>query len=76
MSKGTGLIANQLAAFYQPIGSGLKTIRERSSNKQILTEEDLRRLIYINNNERTMIFVCQPGKDELDESILQAIGAG
>jgi hypothetical protein len=76
MTKGTGLIANQLSAFYQPIEDGFKKFRERSSNEKILTEEDLRRLTYINNNERTIIFVCQPGKDELDENILQAIGAG
>jgi hypothetical protein len=36
---------------------------------------DLHQLTYINNNELKLIFVCQPGKDELDESILQAIGA-
>ncbi len=76
ISKGTGLIANQLAGLYQPTGNGFKKIREGPSNEQLLSEVDLRRLAYINNNNRTLIFVCQPGKDELDESIIQAIGAG
>jgi hypothetical protein len=70
------LIANQIAAVCEPIRGGLKSIRKGLSNEGLLPEVDLRRLTRIEDNERRLIFVCQPGKDELDERILQAIGAG
>ncbi len=71
ISKGTGLIANQIATLYEPIGC-----RFEPSNELILSETDLRRLTHLDDNARNLIFVCQPGKDELDESILEAIGTG
>ncbi|CAF3631948.1 unnamed protein product [Adineta steineri] len=67
--KGTGMIANQIAALYEPMSN----IYEETSNEQLLSEKDLHRLINMNENTRTLMFVCQPGKDELDESILRAI---
>ncbi|CAF0913450.1 unnamed protein product [Adineta steineri] len=67
--KGTGMIANQIAALYEPMSN----IYDETSNEQILSEKDLHRLINMNENTRTLMFVCQPGKDELDESILRAI---
>ena len=44
--------------------------------EEIVPNEDLRRLTYINQNARNVIFVCQPGRDELDESILRAVNIG
>jgi hypothetical protein len=76
ISKGTGLIANQLAELYQPIESGLKKCRKESLTEKILTEKDLRRLNHKNTNDCPLVFVCQPGKDELDEMILQTISVG
>jgi hypothetical protein len=55
---------------------GFKKLRGGSSSSQILTETDLRQLTYINNTDHPLIFVCQPGKDELDEILLQAVSAG
>ncbi|CAF4333269.1 unnamed protein product, partial [Adineta steineri] len=69
MLKGTGMIANQIAALYEPMSN----IYDETSNEQILSEKDLHRLINMNENTRTLMFVCQPGKDELDESIIRAI---
>ena len=46
------------------------------SNEELLPEGDLHRLNHRNDDARTLIFVCQPGKDELDEYLLRAIGAG
>jgi hypothetical protein len=74
--KGTGLIANQLAALYEPIRRGFKPIHTGISNDELLPEADLRRLNPRNDDARTLIFVCQPGKEEFDEYLLRAIGAG
>ncbi len=76
LSKGTGLIANQLAELYQPNEYGLKNRPRESTIEQIFTEKDLRRLNHKNTNDYPLVFVCQPGKDELDETILQAISIG
>jgi hypothetical protein len=46
------------------------------SNEELLSEANLHRLNERNDDARTLIFVCQPGKDELDEYLLRAIGAG
>ncbi len=61
------MIANQIATLYESIGCRFELI---------LSEADLRRLTHLDDNARALIFVCQPGKDELDESILEAIGTG
>ncbi|CAF0945807.1 unnamed protein product [Rotaria sordida] len=71
--KGTGFIANQLAAICESIESEHKTIRTRSSNEKLLSEIDVHKFSHhINANKNSLIFVCQPGKDEIDESILRA----
>ena len=72
ISKGTGLIANQIAALYE----SMNNIRDGTSNEPILSEIDLHRLTDMSDNARSLVLVCQPGKDELDESILRAIGIG
>jgi hypothetical protein len=68
--KGTGPIANQLAALCEPIGRRSSTVREES------LKVDLQRFTHIYNNKHKLISVCQPGKDEFDNSILRAVGAG
>ncbi|UJR33516.1 hypothetical protein I4U23_020961 [Adineta vaga] len=72
--KGTGLIANQIAALYEPIKNGFESLLDQLPTEKIIDEKDLRRLTHVNNNDtRTLIFVCQPGRDELDEYILRAV---
>ncbi|CAF3340472.1 unnamed protein product [Rotaria sp. Silwood1] len=73
--KGTGLIANQLAAICEQTGSEFKTTRSELSTEQLLSELDFRTFSHIKNNKNRLIFVCQPGRDELDESILRAISS-
>ena len=70
------MIANQLAELYQPTEYGLRKYRDGLSTEQILNEKDLQRLNPKNINDYPLVFVCQPGRDELDESLLQAIGVG
>ncbi|CAF2337273.1 unnamed protein product [Rotaria sp. Silwood2] len=70
-----GFIANKLAAACKPIDNEFKTIHSGLSSEQLSSEIDFRKLAHINDNQKSLIFVCQPGKDELDESILRAISS-
>lgn len=76
IKKGTGIIANQLATIYQLYGREQSIIPERLSNERLLSEADLSQLLDETDKKNTLVFVCQPGKDELDEIILRAVGAG
>lgn len=69
-------MANQLAAVYEaPSPKPIKT-NARLSKPEVLPEVHRRRLTNANDLERSLVLICQPGRDELNESILQAIGAG
>ncbi|CAF0751879.1 unnamed protein product [Adineta ricciae] len=73
--KGTGIIANQIAVVYEPTKSGFQSLLDDMPTEQIIPNNDLRRLTYTIQNTRNTIFVCQPGRDELDESILRAVNS-
>ncbi|CAF3425733.1 unnamed protein product [Rotaria socialis] len=70
--KGTGLVANQLAVVYESQRGDFKNIHTDSSKQQLLSGKDFRRLADIKDTKSSPIFVCQPGRDQLDESILRA----
>ena len=69
-------MANQLAAVYEAPESKSTTTNSRLSKPEVLPEVHRRRLTNANDLERSLVLICQPGRDELNGSILQAIGAG
>lgn len=46
------------------------------STEPLIDEKDLRRLNPKLSDDPALVFVCQPGRDELEDSLLQAIATG
>lgn len=76
IQKGTGWIANQLASTLSPAKGQLEVFNTRSSNRRLLSGKDFHQLSSIKDDKNNVIFICQLGKNQLDECILQAIGSG